>query len=132
MQSPQSSTARIFSRWAPIQLYHFAVHVCGSTGSYGWLVRSAFRRTNRLSWISIDNVMTSVVVQRPETVSDVSLNEPGRRGPGIRDLPQRAMTALPWPESVGPIGERRLVVRLQQQAHHLTDEFSSRLCGAPT
>src|SRR5438067_11495030 len=33
------------------------------------------------------------------------------------------MTASPWPESVGPVGERRFVVRLQQQADHFADEF---------
>lgn len=65
-----------------------------------------------------------IVIQRPEAVGDVSLDEPGRPGPSVGDLPQRGVTASPWPEPVGPIGERRFVVCLQQQADHLTDEFA--------
>jgi site-specific DNA recombinase len=64
-----------------------------------------------------------LVVKRPEAVSDIPLDEPGRSGPGVGHLPQRGVTASAWPEPVGPVGEDRFVVGLQQQAHHFTDQL---------
>src|SRR3954451_18719104 len=63
------------------------------------------------------------MVEAAETVGDVSLDEPGRSGPGISHFPQRGVTASTGPKPVGSVGERRLVVRLQQQAHDFPDEL---------
>ena len=64
-----------------------------------------------------------LVVKRPEAIGDVSLDEPGRPGPGVGHLPQRGVAAPAGPETVGAVGELRLVVRLQQQAHHFADQL---------
>ena len=81
-------------------------------------------RRNRLSWIFSDNDPDHhIVIEAAEAVGDVSLDEPGRPGPGIGHLPQRGMAAPAGAEPVRPVGEHRLVVRLKQQAHHLPDEL---------
>ncbi len=64
-----------------------------------------------------------LVVQAAEAVGDVPFDEPGSPGPGVGHLPQRGVAAPTGTESMGSIGERRLVVRLQQQADHLPDEL---------
>ena len=63
------------------------------------------------------------MIQGPETVGDVSLDEPGRPGPGDRHLAQCRVASSPGTETVGVVRERRFVVRLQEQAHHLADEL---------
>ena len=63
------------------------------------------------------------MVKRPETIGDVSLDEPGRPGPGVGYLAQCGVAAAAGAETVGTVGERRLVVRLQQEADHLADEL---------
>jgi hypothetical protein len=63
------------------------------------------------------------MVKFPETVGEVTLDEPRGTGPGHGHLPQRGVAAPTRAEPVRAVGERRLVVRLQQQAHHLTDQL---------
>ena len=58
-----------------------------------------------------------------EAVGDITLDEPHGPGPGLLDLPQRGVAAPPFPEPVRLARELRLVIRLQQQAHHLADEL---------
>jgi hypothetical protein len=41
----------------------------------------------------------------------------------LRRLTQRCVAAQTGPEPVGPAGELRLVVRLQQQAHDLAEQL---------
>ena len=65
----------------------------------------------------------SFVVKAPETVRDITLDEPGRPGPGLRHLPQRGVATPAGTETVRSVRELRLVVRLKQQAHHLTDQL---------
>ena len=65
-----------------------------------------------------------LMIQRPVAVGDVSLDEPCGPGPGIAYLPQRGVAPPPFPEPVRPVRERRLVIRLQQEADHLADELS--------
>jgi len=64
-----------------------------------------------------------LMIKTPEAVGDVTLDEPGRPGPGVDHLPQRGMAAPAGTKTVGPVGELDVVVRLQQQAHHLADQF---------
>ena len=81
-------------------------------------------RRNRLSWILLRQDLDHyLVIQRPETVGDVALDEPGRPGPGIGHLAQCGVAAPAGTETVGPAGELRLVVRLQQQAHHFAEQL---------
>ena len=63
------------------------------------------------------------MVQGPEAVGDVTLDEPHGPGPGFLHFPQRGVAAPAGPEPVRTVGELRLVVRLQQQAHHFADEL---------
>ena len=64
-----------------------------------------------------------LVVQRPEAVGDVTLDKPRGPDPGIADLPQRGVASAAFPEPVGLVREPRLVIRLQEQAHHLADQL---------
>ncbi len=63
------------------------------------------------------------MVQRPETVGDIALDEPHRPTPLTLDLVQRGMTPTTWAEPVGAIGELRLVIRLQQRTDHFLQQF---------
>ena len=63
------------------------------------------------------------MVEAPETVSKVTLDEPARPGPGVGHLPQRGVAAPAGAKTVGAVGERRLVLRLKEQAHHFGDEL---------
>ena len=63
------------------------------------------------------------VVETPETVGDVSLDKPGCPGPCFGHFAQRGVAAAAGAETVGTVGELRLVVRLQQEADHFADEF---------
>ena len=62
-----------------------------------------------------------LVVERPEAVGDVALDEPVRPLPDVNHLAERGVAAPAGAEPVGTAGELRLVVRLEQQAHHLSD-----------
>src|SRR6266700_1226483 len=64
-----------------------------------------------------------IVVQAAEAVGDVALNKPGDPGPGFAYLPQCGVTPSPFPEAVRPVRENRLVIRLQEEAHHFADQF---------
>jgi site-specific DNA recombinase len=64
-----------------------------------------------------------IVAETAEAVGDVSLDEPHGPGPGLLDFPQRGMTAAPFPETVRPVRELRLVIHLQQEAHYLAGEL---------
>ena len=61
------------------------------------------------------------VVKRPEAVGDISLDKPVRPLPGVNHLAERGVAAPAGAEPVGAAGELRLVLRLKQQAHHLSD-----------
>ena len=63
------------------------------------------------------------MIKTPEAVGDVTLDEPGRPGPVMRHLPQRGVAAPAGPETMRPVGELRLIIRLKQQAHHLADQL---------
>src|SRR6266498_5223934 len=81
-------------------------------------------RRNRLSLIFSASMESMTSWSRlPKTVGDVSLDEPGRPGPGFCYLPQSGMAASAGAEAVRAIGEGRFVVCLQQQAHHFTDQL---------
>ncbi len=62
-----------------------------------------------------------LMVERPEAISDVALDEPRGSGPAVVYLPQGGVTSSSFPEAVRPGGESRLVVRLQQEANHFAD-----------
>ena len=47
-----------------------------------------------------------LMIKTPEAVGDVSLDEPGRSGPGVGYLPQRGVAAPAGTEPVGAVGER--------------------------
>ena len=63
------------------------------------------------------------MVNLPEAVGDVSLDEPHGPGPGLAYLPQRGVAPAPFPEPVRPARKQRFVVRLQKEADHLADEL---------
>src|SRR6266487_5133624 len=63
------------------------------------------------------------MVERPETVGYVALDEPGRAPPSGTDALQRGVTAPARTETVGVAGELRLVIRLQQQADHFLQQL---------
>src|SRR5664279_1330610 len=65
----------------------------------------------------------NIMIQSPEAIGDITLDEPRGPGPESLYLPQRGVAASLGSESVRVVGERRLVVRLQEQADHLPDEF---------
>jgi hypothetical protein len=69
------------------------------------------------------DLQQDLVIQRPETVGDVSLDKPRGPDPGIADFPQRGMASAAFPEPVGLVRELRLIIRLQEQAHYLADQF---------
>jgi hypothetical protein len=64
-----------------------------------------------------------LMIKRPEAVGDVALDEPVRSLPDLDHLTQRGVAAPARPETVGMLGEADVVVRLQQQAHHLGDQL---------
>src|SRR6266508_2402035 len=64
-----------------------------------------------------------LMIKAPETVGDVTLDEPRGPAPGVVDLPQRGMTPSPFPEPVGPVGKPWLVNCLKEQANHFTNQL---------
>jgi len=54
-----------------------------------------------------------LVIETPETVGEVSLDEPGCPAPCLHDLAQRGVAATAGTETVRAAGEQRFVVRLQ-------------------
>ena len=65
----------------------------------------------------------NIVAETAEAVGDVSLDKPHGPGPGLLDLPQRGMTAPPFPETMRPARKLRLVIRLQQEPHYFAGEL---------
>src|SRR6266480_798489 len=65
-----------------------------------------------------------LVIQRPEAIGDITLDEPCGPFPGFADLPQRGMAPAAFPEPMGLVRELRLIIRLQEQAHHLADQLA--------
>ena len=63
------------------------------------------------------------MIQAPETVGDITLDEPGRSGPHIGYLRQRGMAAPAGTETMRAAGELRLVIRFQQDANHFADDL---------
>ena len=69
------------------------------------------------------DLQEDLVIDFPEAVGYVSLDKPHGPGPGILHFPQRGMAAPPFPETMRAARKLRLVVRLQNQAHHLADQL---------
>jgi hypothetical protein len=65
----------------------------------------------------------NLVIDSPEAVGDVSLDKPHGPGPGVLRLPQCGVAAPSFPETVRPVRELRLVIRLEKQADHLADQL---------
>ena len=66
-------------------------------------------------------VQHDLMVKLVKAPGDVTFDKPGRPGPRVRHLAQGGVAATTGPVTVGMIGELRLVVRLQQQAHDFAD-----------
>ena len=64
-----------------------------------------------------------LMVNGPVAVGDITLDEPCGPAPGFLYSLQRGMAAAPFAEPVRIARERRLVIRLQQEAYHLADKF---------
>ena len=64
------------------------------------------------------------MVKRAKAVRDITLDKPGCPFPGFRHFRQRGVATPSGTETVGPSGKPRLVVRFQQDAHHLADQFT--------
>jgi site-specific DNA recombinase len=65
-----------------------------------------------------------LVVQGPEAIGDISLDEPGRPGPDVFHLAQCGVAAPAGTETVGTAGKPRFVIRLQQEADHLANDLT--------
>ena len=63
------------------------------------------------------------MVERPEAVGDVALDEPGCPVPVVSDLQQGRVAPAAGPEPVGAVGELRLVVGLQQEPDDLLQQL---------
>src|SRR5262249_31305220 len=63
------------------------------------------------------------MIERPETIGEVSLNEPGRPSPGVGHFAQCGVASPAGTIPVGVAGEPGLVVRLQQQADYFADQL---------
>jgi hypothetical protein len=70
-----------------------------------------------------ENPDHNIVVKTPETIGDVTLDEPGCPGPGLGHIPQGGVASPAGTETIGAAGELRLVVRLKQQANYLADQL---------
>ena len=58
-----------------------------------------------------------------EASSDIALHEPLRANPAVVDLVQRGVAAAGWAEAVRGRAELRLVVGLEDEAHHLLQQL---------
>src|SRR6266436_2834776 len=63
------------------------------------------------------------MVKTPETIGDISLDEPGRSGPCLSYFPKRRVASLSRAETMRTAGELRLIVGLKEQAHYFTDQL---------
>src|ERR1039457_68039 len=63
------------------------------------------------------------MIQAPETVGDVTLDEPCCPRPFIRHLAERGVAATTGAETVLAVRESRFIISLQEEADHFTDEF---------
>jgi hypothetical protein len=63
------------------------------------------------------------MVQAPEAIGNVSLDKPGCPGPGAGYLRQCGMAAAAGTETMRTARKPGLVIRLQQDAHYLADQF---------
>ena len=64
-----------------------------------------------------------LVVERPEAVGDVAFNEPGCPGPGLCHIGKSGVASPAGTETVRIAGEPGLVIRFQQEADYLADDF---------
>jgi hypothetical protein len=63
------------------------------------------------------------MIKRLETPGDVALDEPVCPVPDIHNLLQSGVAAPSGTETMGVLGELDVVVRVQQHAHHLGQQF---------
>jgi hypothetical protein len=63
------------------------------------------------------------MVQAAEAVADITLDKPGRPGPGLGYFRQCGVTAAAGPETMRAAREHRLVYRFQQDADCFADYF---------
>ena len=63
------------------------------------------------------------MAQAAEAVGNITLDKPGRPGPGPGYFRQCGMAAAAGTETMRTAGKTRLVVRLQQDAHYFADQF---------
>src|SRR5256714_9676566 len=64
-----------------------------------------------------------IMIKRNKAVGDVDLDEPVGPLPDLHDLAQRGVAASAGTETMGVTGKLGLVVGLQQQAHHFSDQL---------
>jgi hypothetical protein len=104
----------------------------GAWGSYGARAGRTKRavsmlrtnRGNRPSWIFSDRTWDDdAVVERPETVRNISLDEPSRPAPRVGYFPQCGVAASTGAEPVRAVRKLGLVVRLQQEVGHFADQL---------
>jgi hypothetical protein len=63
------------------------------------------------------------MIKTPEAVGNISLNKPGRPSPFVCYLAERGVAATAGTETVRAVRESRLIISLQEEADHFTDEF---------
>jgi hypothetical protein len=63
------------------------------------------------------------VIKTPEIVGEIPFDEPVRPRPDRRHLIQRGVAASTRTESVGPVGEPAVVVRIKEHTNHLGDQL---------
>src|SRR6266536_2151726 len=70
-----------------------------------------------------EDAKQDLMIQSVEKLSDVKLEKPGRAGPGVVHLAQRGVAATAPTETMGVLGELRVVVGVQDEPEHLLQQF---------
>jgi hypothetical protein len=63
------------------------------------------------------------MIKTPETVGDITLNEPGRPSPFVCYLAECGVAAAAGTETVRAVRESWFIIGFQEEADHFTDEF---------
>src|SRR6476661_9709229 len=63
------------------------------------------------------------MIQRVETLSDITLNKPVCSVPDIDHLTQRGVATPAGPEPMRTVGELHVVIRVEKHAYHLGEQL---------
>jgi hypothetical protein len=80
-------------------------------------------RRNLLSWIFSARILAIISWSKDPKQSEISPSVNQVAPDQTSSIAQRGVAAMAGPETTGPAGELRLVIRFQQEADHFADEF---------